>query len=47
MEWVEYDILKDINTVDDFEDLLKVINSNNLSEFQYVVKDDIWEVVLK
>ena len=47
MEWVEYDKLKDINTVDDFEDLLKVINSNNLSEFQYVVKDDIWEVVLK
>ena len=47
MEWVEYDKLKDINTVDDFEDLLKVINSNTLSEFQYVVKDDIWEVVLK
>ena len=47
MEWVEYDKLKDVNTVDDFEDLLKVINSNNLSEFQYVVKDDIWEVVLK
>ena len=47
MEWVEYDKLKGINTVDDFEDLLKVINSNNLSEFQYVVKDDIWEVVLK
>ena len=47
MEWVEYDKLKDINTVDDFEDLLKVINSNNFSEFQYVVKDDIWEVVLK
>jgi len=47
MEWVEYDKLKGINTVDDFEDLLKVINSNNLSEFQYVVKDDIWNVVLK
>lgn len=47
IEWVEYDKLKDINTVDDFEDLLKVINSNNLSEFQYVVKDDIWKVVLK
>ena len=47
MEWLEYDKLKDINTVDDFEDLLKVINSNNLSEFQYVVKDDIWKVVLK
>ena len=47
MEWIEYDKLKDINTVDDFEDLLKVMNSNNLSEFQYVVKNDIWKVVLK
>lgn len=47
MEWVEYDNLKDINTIDDFEELLKVMNSNNLSEFQYVVKNDIWEVILK
>ena len=47
MEWIEYEKLKDINTVDDFEELLKVMNSNNLSEFQYVVKDDVWKVVLK
>ena len=47
IEWIEYDRLKDINTVDDFEELLKVMNSNNLSEFQYVVRDDIWKVVLK
>ena len=47
MEWVEYDKLKGINTVDDFEELLNVMNSNDLNEFQYVVKDDIWKVVLK
>lgn len=47
MEWIEYEKLKDINTVDDFEKLLMVMNSNNLSEFQYVVKDDVWKVVLK
>jgi 8-oxo-dGTP diphosphatase len=47
VEWVEYDKLKDINTVDDFEQLLMVMNSNKLSEFQYVVKNDIWKVVLK
>ena len=47
MKWVEYDKLKGINTVDDFEELLNVMNSNNLNEFQYVVKDDIWKVVLK
>ena len=47
MEWVEYKDLSKIKTVDDFEDLLKVMNSDKLSEFQYVVKDDIWNVVLK
>ena len=47
MEWVEYKDLSKIKTVDDFEDLLKVMNSNKLSEFQYVVKNDIWNVVLK
>ncbi len=47
MEWVEYDKLKGINKVDDFEELLNVMNSNDLNEFQYVVKDDIWKVVLK
>jgi len=47
MEWVEYKDISNIKTVDDFEELLKVMNSDKLSEFQYVVKDDIWNVVLK
>ena len=47
MEWVEYKDISNIKTVDDFEELLKVMNSNKLSEFQYVVKYDIWNVVLK
>ena len=47
MEWIEYEKLKDINTVDDFEKLLMVMNSNNLSEFQCVDRDDVWKVVLK
>ena len=47
MEWVEYKDISKIKTVDDFEELLKVFNSNDLSEFQYVVKDDVWKVVLK
>ena len=47
MEWIEYDNISNLNTVDDFEELLKVMNSNNLSEFQYVVKNDLWEVSLK
>lgn len=47
MKWVEYKDISKIKTVQDFEDLLKVMNSNELSEFQYVIKDDIWNVVLK
>ena len=47
MEWFSYDELTKINTVDDFLDLLKVFNFNDLNEFQYVVKDDVWNVVIK
>ena len=47
MEWIEYKDISKIKTVDDFEELLKVMNSDKLSEFQYVVKNDIWNVVLK
>ena len=47
MEWIQYKDISNIKTVDDFEELLKVMNSDKLSEFQYVVKDDIWNVVLK
>ena len=47
MEWVEYDKLSEINTVDDLAELLKVINSPNLTEFQYVVNGDEWTAYLK
>ena len=47
MEWIEIANINKIKTVDDLEELLKVMNSNNLSEFQYVVKNDKWEVTLK
>ena len=47
MEWVEYNDISNLNTVNDFENLLIVMNSNSLSEFQYIVKNDKWEVVLK
>ena len=47
MEWIEYNDIKKINTVNDFEELLKVMNSNKLSEFQYIVENDIWKVVIK
>lgn len=47
MEWVENTRLPEINTVDDFEDLMRVINDPNLTEFQYLVDGDTWAVSIK
>ena len=43
----EYSELSNLKTVDDLEDLLKVMNSNTLNEFQYVINDDRWKVIMK
>ena len=47
MEWVECDRLSEINTVDDLDDLLKVINDPELTEFQYLVNGDNWTISIK
>ncbi len=47
MEWISYDQLAEIGTVDDFEDLLDVMNNPNLTEFQYLVDVDDWNVLKK
>lgn len=47
MEWIRYDQLSEIDTVNDIEDLLDVINNPNLTEFQYLVDGDIWTVSKK
>ena len=47
MEWKEYSELSNLKTVDDLEDLLKVMNSDTLNEFQYIISDDKWKVVMK
>lgn len=48
MEWVSYDRLPEINTVDDFEAHLAVINSPELTEFQYTVDSEgNWTASLK
>ena len=47
MEWIEYSRLFTINTVDDFDALLKVINTSDLTEFQYLVSGDEWMVSIK
>ena len=47
MEWIEYDRLPVINTVDDFDELLRVMNPPELTEFQYLVSGDDWTVSIR
>lgn len=47
MSWVPFSQLSALPTVDDFEALLQVILSPDLNEFQYVVEQGQWNVVLK
>ena len=47
MVWVDYDRVKTLDTVADFEELLRVMNSPELTEFQYVIEGDNWLVHLK
>lgn len=46
MEWVEQADLSQRTTVDDFEELLAVMQSDKLTEFQYLVNGDDWIVSL-
>lgn len=47
MHWVSREELENVNLVSDFHDLLKVMLDDNLSEFQYVIEEGKWKVVLK
>lgn len=47
MEWVERGRLSGLETVDDLEALLRVMESPELSEFQYVVDGDDWRVSIR
>ena len=47
MEWIKYSDLSIVNTVDDFDDLLNVINTLELTEFQYLVSGDEWTVSIR
>lgn len=47
MEWIEYSRLSELQTVDDFDELLRVINNPELTEFQYLVSGDDWSVSIR
>ena len=47
VEWIPRKELPNISTVTDFMDMLKVFDRDDLTEFQYVVDGDNWNVLLK
>ena len=47
MEWIKYSDISATKTVDDFDDLLKVMNTPELTEFQYSVSGDEWTVSIR
>lgn len=47
MEWVDYSRLAEINTADDLEALLHVMNSPDLTEFRYVADGERWGISIK
>ena len=47
MEWICRKDLDKVNTVNDLTELFQVMESDDLSEFQYVIEDGTWKVALK
>lgn len=47
MEWIDIDRLADVNVVEDFHDLMKIMNDPNMNEFQYTIEGEDWIVHLK
>ncbi len=47
MEWIGLEDLPNVNVVEDFNDLMKVLNDPDLNEFQYTIDGGEWIVHLK
>ena len=47
MHWISKEELSSVNTVEDLNELLHVMLDDNLTEFQYIIKDDVWKIVIK
>ena len=47
MYWITTEDLDKVNLVSDFKDLIDVMLDQNLSEFQYVIEDNKWNIVKK
>lgn len=47
MHWIDKEQLSSVNTVNDLDELLQVMLDDNLSEFQYVIEDKKWKIIMK
>lgn len=47
MHWIDKEQLSSVNTVNDLNELLQVMLDDNLSEFQYVIEDKKWKIIMK
>ncbi len=47
MEWISRSELEQVNIVEDLPELFQVMEDDALTEFQYVIEDGEWKVVLK
>ena len=47
MHWIRTEELDKVNLVSDFKDLIDVMLDEKLNEFQYVIRNDKWEVIKK
>ena len=47
MEWVDREKLAACQTVEDFDQLLNVMEDDKLMEFQYIVDGEDWKVRIR
>ena len=47
MEWINLEDIPNVNVVEDFNDLMKVLNNPDLNEFQYTIDDGEWIAHIK
>lgn len=47
VHWVDEDEVQNLNTVEDFQELLQVMLDEQLTEFQYVIDNGEWRVKIK
>lgn len=47
MHWIKKEELSNVNLVNDFMELLQVMQDEALNEFQYVIEDGEWKILLK